>query len=141
MTPRVLTPVLALAGLIDAAYLTVVHYREDLLVCTVGGCETVQQSKYSEIAGIPIAMLGILMFIAVLGLALARWRRPDLAENATMAIFTMVLTGTLYFAYLTYVEIAVLDAICQWCVVASLITLAILVIEGIAVYRLLGAPE
>src|SRR5215217_6465662 len=77
--------VLALAGTGVAAYLTSVHYDDKLLLCGVGDCETVQQSNYAEIAGIPIALLGLGMYLTVLALGLLRWRRPDLVPAATMA--------------------------------------------------------
>ena len=123
--------VLALAGTGVAAYLTSVHYDEKLLLCGVGDCETVQQSKYAEIAGIPIALLGLGMYLAVVALCLLRWRRPDLQPAATMAAFALALTGTIFAAYLTYLEVWVIDAICQWCVASALLTLGILVAEGV----------
>lgn len=139
--PRALTPLLALAGVAVAGYLTLVHYRDELLVCAVGGCERVQQSRYAEIAGVPIAILGAGMYLVVLALAIGRWRRPDLTDVATVAAFGLTLAGSLYSAYLTYVEVAVIDAICQWCVVSAALTVAILIVEGIAVIRLVAVAE
>lgn len=133
--------VLALAGTGVAAYLTSVHYDDALLLCGVGDCETVQQSKYAEIAGIPVALLGLGMYVTILALTLLHWRRPNLYPTATMTAFALALAGTVYAAYLTYIEIWVIDAICQWCVASALLTLGILIVEGIGVWRLLGEPN
>jgi uncharacterized membrane protein len=107
-----------------ALYLTIVHYRHDLLVCATGGCETVQQSKYATIGPLPIAVLGLVAAVAMLGAAVLRIARRDLALPVTIAIFAMAAIGVGYEIYLTYVEIWVLEAICQWCVAfATVITL------------------
>ena len=71
----------ALAGVAVAGYLTYVHYQPEALICTAGGgCETVQESSYAELLGIPVALLGLLAYVAVLALVvwdseLARTRR------------------------------------------------------------------
>lgn len=121
---------LTAAGIAVAAYLTLVHYRDDLLVCAVGGCETVQNSPYAELAGIPVALLGLGMFVTVLVLALARLRWPHRAGDLTIAIFALLLTGTIFTLYLTYLELFVIHAICQWCVVTAIITWILLPIEA-----------
>lgn len=140
-TQRLVVLVLALsiAGFAVAGYLTYVHYNEDALVCTTGGCETVQQSEYSTIAGFPIAILGMLMFASVGALSLLRLRNLRWLSFDTATIFSwlLIFTAILYYCYLTYVELFVLEAICQWCVVSSVITLAILVIESLHVWRIL----
>lgn len=135
------TIALAIAGLADAVYLTIVHYDTKALVCGLGDCETVQTSRYAEIAGIPIALLGVLMYAAIAVLGIARFRLPTQADRLTFAIFAIALAGVAYAAYLTYLEIAVIDAICQWCVVSALLTLAIFLLEGANVWLRLGAPQ
>ena len=130
---------LSLLGLGIASYLTYVHYNEEALVCTTGGCETVQQSEYSTIAGVPVALLGVAMFISVAALALVRLSRKPLLsfDVATIASWLLALTGIMYYVYLTYVEIFVLEAICQWCVASSVVTLAILLVESVHIWRVL----
>lgn len=130
---------LALAGVGVAGYLTVAHYDDAALVCGLGDCHTVQGSRYAELAGVPVAVLGLGMYVALLALGALRWRRPAWAATATTAAFALTLAGALYAAYLTYVEVAVIDAICQWCVASALLTLGILVAEGIGVGRTLPA--
>ena len=64
---RAVVALVALAGVAVAGYLTYVHYQPDALICTSGGgCETVQESSYAELAGIPVALLGLLGYVAVL---------------------------------------------------------------------------
>jgi uncharacterized membrane protein len=128
---------LGVIGMCLAGYLTYVHYNEDALVCTVGGCETVQQSDYSTMLGVPIAIFGFLMFLTVTLLALARMtdRGPIPSDMATMAAWTLLLTSLLYYAYLTYVEIWELEAVCQWCVMSSIVTLLMFVLESVLLTR------
>lgn len=132
-----ISAVLAALGVAVAFYLTIVHYRSDLLVCRAGDCASVQKSSYAEIAGIPVALLGLGMYLAVLALGAVRWRRPAMRELATMAAFSLVLSGAVYAGYLTYVELWVINAICQWCVISAALTLGLLVSEGSIVARLL----
>ena len=122
----------ALAGLGIAGYLTVVHYSGGDPVCAVAhGCATVQQSEYASLGGVPVAVLGLLGYLAVL-VALARdgeaWR--------TAAAF-LSLAGLGFSGWLTYVELAVLEAVCIWCV-GSAICMTLL--AGLTVGRMLGAP-
>ena len=110
----------ALAGLGIATYLTIVHYAGGTPVCAVAhGCATVQQSVYATLAGVPVAVLGLGGYLAVLA-ALARdgegWR--------TAAAF-LSLAGLGFSGWLTYVEVAILHAICIWCV-GSAVCMALL---------------
>jgi uncharacterized membrane protein len=124
--------VLAAAGAGVAAYLTWVHYADVSPICaTGGGCETVQKSSYSEIAGIPVAMLGLGGYIAILATLLVR------GEATRLWTAALALVGAGFSVYLTYLELFVIDAICQWCV-ASAVIMAVL--AGLALARLLRAP-
>jgi uncharacterized membrane protein len=121
----------ALAGLGIATYLTVVHYSGGEPVCAVAhGCATVQQSDYAVLAGVPVAVLGLVGYLALL-VALARdgeaWR--------TAAAFLSI-AGLGFSAWLTYVEVGVLHAICIWCV-GSAICMALL--TALTVGRMVGA--
>ncbi len=127
---RFITAVLAVCGIADAVYLTIIHYDTGALICTVGNCHTVQTSKYSTIGPIPVAVLGLAMYLTIGAISLIRWRRPDLTSTLTMASFAMVLAGTIYAGYLTYLELNVINAICQWCVLSALLTLGLLLSEG-----------
>lgn len=121
---------LAAGGIVVSAYLTLVHYRDDLLVCTTGGCHTVQKSPYAELYGIPVAILGLGMFLAMLALGLLRRFQPESAERITLITFALALAGTVFTLYLTYLELFVINAICQWCVLTAVLTWGLLLVEG-----------
>jgi len=122
----------AVAGLAIATYLTVVHYAGAEPVCAIAhGCATVQKSSYSELAGVPVALLGLLGYVGILA-ALAR----DGEGQRTAAAF-ISLAGFGFSAWLTYVEVVRLDAICIWCV-GSAVCMTLL--AGLSAARLMAAP-
>lgn len=119
-----------------SGYLTITHYEESLLVCSVvEGCETVQSSKYAMIGPVPVALLGLIASVGMLGLAIARRVRADLSDTATMALFGMALAGSIFLLYLLYIEIWVLEAICQWCVAFLIIMLTWLGLESFRLWQ------
>jgi uncharacterized membrane protein len=132
--------VLSLVGAVVAGYLTWVHYDLSLLTCGIGDCHTVQTSAYAAIGPVPIALLGLGMFLAIAALAIVRWQRPALHWSASFAGFMLAFGGVLYFAYLTYLEIAVIGAICQWCLLAAGLTVSVLIAETIDVVAAIRAP-
>jgi uncharacterized membrane protein len=85
-TLRIVAGAVALVGAALAGYLTWVHYDESALVCVAGGgCETVQQSAHAEIAGVPLALLGLLAYSSVLELVV--WDMPTAGLGAAMIAF------------------------------------------------------
>lgn len=128
---------LSAVGAIVAGYLTFTHFREGALVCNVGGCKTVQESPYATIGPIPIAVLGLGMFIVLGVLALARMTElPAIEpEMANVAAWVITFSALLYYAYLVYIELFVLEAVCQWCVVTTIAAIGIFSIESILLWR------
>jgi uncharacterized membrane protein len=116
---------LAVAGLgvCVAGYLTYVHYAGLEPFCAGGGhgCERVQSSSYAKLGGIPVAVLGLAGYLAIAGALLAP------GERARLAAAALAVTGAGFSAYLTYLELFVIDAICQWCV-ASAVLLTLLAV-------------
>ncbi len=108
---------LALAGLAVAGYLTYVHYAGIEPVCAGGGggCERVQSSSYAELAGVPVALLGLIGY----GLILASLALPG--DGGRFAGMLLALVGFGFSAYLTWVELVEIEAICQWCVVSAVL--------------------
>ena len=93
-----------------AGYLTWVHYDEAALVCVAGGgCETVQQSSYAELAGIPVALLGLLGYAVILALVL--WDTP----TARLGAAALAVVGLAFSVYLVVLQLFVIDAVCVWC--------------------------
>lgn len=84
------------------------------------GCEKVQTSAYSVVMGVPVALLGLLMYLALDVLLVWLFLTKDNVLPA-VAIFGISLAGTLYSAYLTYLELYVIHAICPWCVTSAVI--------------------
>ena len=126
MSDRVLragVAVVALAGVAVAGYLTYVHYQPDALICTSGGgCETVQESSYAELVGIPVALLGLVAFLAVL--VLVAWD-SELARTLAAAI---ALSGVGFAVYLVALQAFVIDAWCVWCLVNDLVVVPLLAV-------------
>ena len=117
--------VLGVAGMGVAAYLTYTHYADEVVACGgLGRCETVQQSEYATIAGIPVALLGGLAATALVAVALSRLGGLPLAvEWGSLATLGLTTASVAFAAYLTYVELFVLEAICIYCVaLASIFT-------------------
>ncbi len=114
--------VLALIGLVDSAYLTWVKLANQEAKCDfgIGDCYTVNTSRYSEFYGIPIALFGVLAYLAIFLLLVFERRHPILQEYAPLAVFGLSLVGTLYSAYLSYIEAAVLRAWCPYCVLSAI---------------------
>lgn len=135
----VVSAALTVALVAVAAYLTYVHYQPQALVCAVdGGCHTVQSSRYATLGPVPIALLGLGSAVVLLALAILRWRRPDLAPVTSIMTVGMLVGAVVYYGYLTHIELNVLDAICQWCVLSAVLTVALLVTEGIGFWRQLA---
>jgi uncharacterized membrane protein len=110
--------VVAFLGFLDATYLTVSHYTGSELACSLtGGCEEVTTSKYSSIFGIPVALLGALYYFFVLILALIY--KDTRKQRVIELIFLMSTVGILMSAWFVYLQIFVIQAICQYCMVSA----------------------
>ncbi len=120
----------ALLGVAVSGYLTTVYFNRDALVCGLGDCHAVQASRYAEAAGIPVAVLGLFMFASILVLGAARCLAPGLGLVASPIAFALALAGVVYSAYLSWLEVSVIHAICQWCVLSALLTLGVFVAES-----------
>ena len=114
--------VVSVAGLAVAGYLTMVRLEGDSPSCIVGGgCKTVQESEYSELAGIPVAVLGLLAYVGLLAAALI----PGPLGRALGLFVGLVSFG--FSMWLTYAELFIIEAICAWCVTSAvLVTLALI---------------
>jgi uncharacterized membrane protein len=109
--------VLTVVGLGLASYLTYVHYSGIKPACSLGGsCEKVQTSAYSQLAGVPVALMGLIGYVTIMILLLAPER--ETTRFATVAVTTI---GFGFSAYLTYRELFSIHAICEWCVSSAVI--------------------
>jgi uncharacterized membrane protein len=129
---------LAIAGIgvCVAGYLTYVHYAGLQPFCAGGGhgCERVQSSSYATLSGIPVAVLGLAGYVAIAAALLAP------GERARLAAAALAISGFGFSAYLTYLELLVIDAICQWCVASAVLLTALMVLTVVRLL-LLAADE
>ncbi len=135
-TLRITLLVLAVLGLAVASYLTYVHYAGIKPACTAGeSCTKVQTSVYSKLVGVPVALIGLLGYIAIVASLLA----PE-GENTRLATMAFTLLGFGFSAYLTYRELFSIHAICEWCASSAVI---MTVLMCLSVWRFLrgGTPS
>ena len=120
----------ALIGLGIATYLTVVHYQGGAPVCAIAhGCETVQRSSYAAIGGVPVAVAGLVGYLALLATLL---RDNESWRTATAFV---ALAGLGFSVWLTWVEVGILHAVCIGCVGSALCMTAL---AGLSVARVLS---
>jgi uncharacterized membrane protein len=127
---RLAVATVAVAGLAVASYLTYVHYRPAALVCTGGGgCETVQESDYATLVGVPVALLGALAYGAVLGLT-------AVDTQLTRTLTAVIALAALGFAvYLVALQAFVIDAWCMWCLANDLLLVPLLAVLSVVRIR------
>jgi uncharacterized membrane protein len=122
---------LTVVGLGVATYLTVIHYAGINPLCgrNGGGCEIVQTSEYSKLVGVPVALIGLIGYVAILASLLA-------PENETTRFATVAFTviGFGFSAYLTYRELFSIHHICEWCLSSAVI---VTVLMCLSVWRFL----
>ena len=127
---------LALAGIFVALYLLL--YKLGMigaLSCAVGSCEIVNTSRWANFLGIPVAGWGVGFYIGLFVLAMVS-TREEFADSRTISLVLLAVatTGLLFSAWLTYLELFKIHAICQWCVVSAIIV-TIIFLVALADYR------
>ncbi len=122
-----LVPVLAGAGVMVAGYLSYVETSGAVAVCgPVGDCNAVQQSLYARVLGIPVGLLGLVGYVAIVVAWLLGRGRGRLARWGTFAQLVMVFVGVVFSIYLTFLEPFVIGATCLWCLSSALIVTGML---------------
>jgi uncharacterized membrane protein len=120
----------ALVGIGIAGYLTYVHYRGLSPICALNeGCEKVQSSRYAKVGGVPVPLIGLVGYVAILA---SLFVRGELARLATAA---MAIGGFAFSVYLTSLELFTIDAICQWCVGSAIVMTALAILATIRALR------
>lgn len=132
MKLRALIAGAAVVGGAISAYLTVVHYAHISPICTSGGCEKVQQSSYAEVGGIPVAVLGLVAYVALLLMTAVR------GVSAALAGAVIALAGAAFSGYLLWAQLARIHAICQWCLGNDVV---IAVVALLCIARVLTEPD
>jgi len=133
-----ISKVLAVLGLLVASYMTVYKWTDNQTMCLGnGGCSVVNSSVYSEIYGIPVALVGVLGYAVILAALVLAGRLAFLRRNGVLIVFGLCLAGFIFTVYLIYVEIALIHALCPFCIVSQLI---MSVLFALAVIRLVREP-
>jgi uncharacterized membrane protein len=129
---RVTALLLAGLGIAVGTYLTYIHYAGLQPFCAGGshGCERVQSSTYAKVGGVPVAVLGLAGYLVIATALLLR------GEQARLAAAACAVIGFGFSAYLTYLELFVINAICQWCVASAILMTGLAILT---VWRLLAS--
>jgi uncharacterized membrane protein len=129
---------LSILGLLVSIYMTIYNLSaNDALCLGSGGCTTVNDSRYSRVYGIPVGAVGIVGYFAILLVLWLEGREPFFRTNGPMLIFGMALTGFLFTVYLIYVEFAILEALCPFCLVSQV---SMVIVFFLALVRLIRQP-
>jgi uncharacterized membrane protein len=121
----------ATLGTAVATYIVIADSGGGSPVCLSGGsgCETVADSSHSHLLGVNVAVFGILAYLVLFGAALAR------GDGARMVGFAVSLAGFGFSVYLTYIELFVIEAICEWCVASAVLMTVLFAVNTV---RMLG---
>ncbi|WP_354700168.1 hypothetical protein DSM112329_00432 [Paraconexibacter sp. AEG42_29] len=129
-TLRRIALALGLFGLGIASYLTYVHYADIKSLCEIAhGCEKVQNSEWSKLAGVPVALLGLIGYVGILASLFVR------GEAGLLAAAAQSIVGFGFSAYLTYREIWTIEAICIWCVGSAIVTTGLAIVTTARLVR------
>jgi uncharacterized membrane protein len=138
MIHRMSAALLSLTGLFISAYLYLYKIGKiGSLACGTGGCETVQWSPWSRVAGIEVSLVGVLGYASLLVLCLAALQ-PNMAQRREPAFLLALLSGiaVVFTLYLTYLELFVIHAICRWCVASGAVIVGIFILSLLDLRRL-----
>ena len=133
---RQITIALTILGLLVALYMTVYKITNNAAMCVgSSGCSEVNASRYSEINGIPVALLGVIGYAAILALLFLEQRPGIFQQNGTMMFFGISLLGFLFTLYLIYVEVALIKAYCPFCLASQALMTIIFIISVVRLIR------
>jgi len=121
---RMMVPILAFLGLIDSAYLTMKHFTGGEVSCgAIPGinCDIVLGSMYSEVFGIPLALLGTFYYLTVLVIGIVYLKKQDNIFVKLLLMATSI--GFIASLYLIYVQALVLNAYCTFCLISASISM------------------
>ncbi|CAN5762955.1 hypothetical protein BH23GEM9_BH23GEM9_34820 [soil metagenome] len=126
MLNRMILAVLALIGVLISAYMTA--YKFGLLgeiVCGTGGCSTVQNSPWASFMGVPVPLIGLLGYGALMATALAGVEAFRTSRLVPLTLVAGASVGLLFSAYLTYLEAFVIHAWCRWCITSAVLSVLV----------------
>jgi uncharacterized membrane protein len=142
-TPQGLRPllwtsvILSSVGIVISGYLVIKRFTGGNLVCTRwADCDVVNNSVYSQLFGVPVSAIGLVGYLALLGLAVAALRTHGRAPHQILLLTLLLSLGGVGFsAYLTYLEIYVIEALCSWCVASAVVITLLAIVMAVALRR------
>lgn len=115
-------------GFIDSTYLTIQHYTDFTLPCTIThGCDLVTKSEYSSIMGIPVALLGALFYVGIF-LATYIILETNTQKNLRFVAYSTT-AGFLFSLWFLYVQAFILHAFCQYCLLSAMTSTTLFVLS------------
>jgi uncharacterized membrane protein len=130
--------ILTIIGLLVSIYMTIYKITSNDSMCIGSGdCKTVNASRYAEVYGIPVAVLGVVGYSAILAVLLLERRPGFFQQNGALLFFGLSLTGFLFTLYLIFVETVLIKAYCPFCITSQT---AMTIIFIISVIRLVRQP-
>ena len=128
--------ILAIVGLLVSIYMTIYKITSNDSMCIGSGdCKTVNASRYAEVYGIPVAVLGVAGYLAILAVLFLERKPGFFQENGTLLFFGLSLTGFLFTLYLIFVEVALIKAYCPFCITSQTMMTIIFIISVIRLVR------
>ncbi len=136
-TLRTSAAAVSVIGIGVATYIAIADSSGSAPVCLAGGggCQTVANSSYSHLAGVNVAVFGIVGYVLLLAAALLR---GDVAQIMGLGLAS---AGFVFSAYLTYLELFVIHAICQWCAGSAVLMTVLLTLNAARVLAYAGIED
>ncbi|MDQ7839956.1 MAG: vitamin K epoxide reductase family protein [bacterium] len=125
----------AVAGIAVSGYLLISYARNIAPVCLAGPCAEVATSSYARFLGIPNAALGLTLYVAVAFVAIVAASRASVRSWASPVLFGLAVFGATFSAYLTWLQVAVLQAVCAWCALSAGLWVVLLVLSIVIARR------
>ena len=127
------TIIIAVLGLLDAIYLTIIKLTDNKALCIqgIGDCWSVNNSRYSEWNGIPISIFGILAYIGIILILSTQNKFKLFREFGSIFVFGIALSGFLFSIYLTYLQFAVIKAVCPFCIISAITMMTVFILSFI----------
>jgi uncharacterized membrane protein len=128
--------ILTIIGLLVSIYMTIYKITSNDNMCIGSGdCKTVNASRYAEVYGIPVAVLGVVGYSAILAVLLLERKPGIFQQNGSLLFFGLSLTGFLFSLYLIFVEVALIKAYCPFCITSQTVMTIIFIISVIRLVR------
>lgn len=134
--------VLSALGIFVSGYLSVKRLTGGSLACSRWAqCDVVNSSVYAKIYGVPVAFIGLAGYLVLLGLAIASLQTEGPTQRRLLGLsFLLALGGVGFSAYLTYIELFVIEAICNWCVASATLITLLAIVGGVNLMRASQEP-